>query len=208
MQCNIAAGSCWCLHQGTVPWSNASRLAYTAVQNMRTWQAVRLHAAGGALRPHSQAPGDWTAPGLLAGRGRDASAGGRPPSGSPAGQSSSCSRAAYLVATHSELRLLVWTLWAWCSMTVMLLQTIGRCIACRCNRRCASSLSNAEPKLLMQAGPGLKCQTRSLPKRQAGVYISSAAEPEENGQPREVATAPQVGPCSSLPLYAALFCLG
>eukprot|EP00891_Asterochloris_glomerata_P002861 jgi/Astpho2/2861/fgenesh1_pg.00050_%23_119_t len=50
----------------------------------------------------------------------------------------------------------------------------------------------ADPLLAArQAGPGLKCQTRSLPKRQAGVYISSAAEPEENGQPREVATAPQ-----------------
>ena len=70
------------------------------------------------------------------------------------------------------------------------------------------SLPNAKTNLLMQAGPGLKGQTRSLPKRQAGVYLSSAAEPEETGQPREVATAPQVAPCNCLPPYAALLCLG
>ena len=84
----------------------------------------------------------------------------------------------------------------WGSMATVLLQAVVPGVACRWQRRCASSLPNAETQLLMQAGPGLKGQTRSLPKRQAGVYLSSAAEPEEDGQPREVATAPHVGPCS------------
>ena len=97
------------------------------------------------------------------------------------------------VAAHSELRPLVWTMWVWCQHDCSAPCRLG-CDGLPAGvSRCAESLSSAEVQMLMQAGPGLKGQTRSLPKRQAGVYLSSAAEPEEGGQPREVATAPQVG---------------